>query len=213
MMGDLPDECPIFPLTGVLLLPGGRLPLNMFEPRYLAMTEDALAGGRHIGMIQPNPALPRGATGPGLHRVGCLGRLVAFTETDDGRYLVTLAGICRFRIAAELPMVRGYRRIRPDYTDFAADRETTEPDPPIVRAELFTQLRAYFDRQGAEVHWQALEAMTDTGLIATLSMACPFEPLEKQALLEASSVRDREQILRALLTFETAGGIPPARPS
>ena len=210
---ELPNEFPIFPLTGALLLPRGRLPLNIFEPRYLAMTEDAMSAGRFIGMIQPNPALPRGPTGPGLHHVGCLGRIVSFAETDDGRYLITLAGVCRFRVAEELPLLRGYRRVAADFTGFEADIAVTEPEPALDRTILFGLLRAYFDKQGAEVHWQALETMADTVLVATLSMACPFEPMEKQALLEAEDVAARLGILSALLQFDTVGGTPPAKPS
>ena len=118
---DLPGEFPVFPLPGALLLPRGKLPLNIFEPRYLAMTEDALGQGRMFGMIQPDPILPETDTGPGLFRVGCLGRLSSFSETDDGRYLITLTGVIRFAIAAEVAMRRGYRRVRGDCTPYLAD--------------------------------------------------------------------------------------------
>src|SRR3954463_10132446 len=113
---DLPGEFPVFPLPGALLLPRGKLPLNIFEPRYLAMTEDALGLGRMFGMIQPDPILPETDAGPGLFRVGCLGRLSSFSETDDGRYLITLTGVIRFAIAAEIAMHRGYRRLRGNFT-------------------------------------------------------------------------------------------------
>ena len=118
---DLPGEFPVFPLPGALLLPRGKLPLNIFEPRYLAMTEDALGQGRMFGMIQPDPTLPETETGPGLFRVGCLGRLSSFSETDDGRYLITLTGVIRFAVAAEMTMRRGYRRVRGDFTPYRAD--------------------------------------------------------------------------------------------
>ena len=125
---DLPDEFAIFPLTGALLLPYGRLPLNIFEPRYRAMTEDALAARRMFGMIQPDPNRPPGPTGPGLYRTGCLGRLSSFSETEDGRYLITLSGMVRFRVTTELEMRHGYRRVRADFAPFIAD--LMPPDEP-----------------------------------------------------------------------------------
>src|SRR5580704_7610121 len=117
---DLPTEFPVFPLAGALLLPRGRLPLNIFERRYLAMVEDSLGAGRMFGMIQPDPLRPEGETGPGLYRVGCLGRLSSFSETDDGRYLITLTGMIRFVVAAEVAMGRGYRRVRGDFSPYPA---------------------------------------------------------------------------------------------
>src|SRR6478736_4262076 len=131
---DLPAEIAVFPLSGALLLPQGRLPLNIFEPRYLAMALDSLAQGRMFGMVQPDAQKPRGATGPALYRVGCLGRLSSFSETDDGRLLVTLAGLIRFRIAGELPLAPGgYRRVRADYAEFAADLVVQDGAPPYDR--------------------------------------------------------------------------------
>jgi Lon protease-like protein len=217
----VPDQFPIFPLTGALLLPGGRLPLNIFEPRYLAMTEDALASGRHIGMIQPNAAAPPGATGPALHRIGCIGRLISFAETDDGRYLITLGGVIRFTVAEELQMARGYRRVRADYTAFVDDLAAPEPpdqftDAPMLdRGALLTSLRSYFAKHGFEANWDALDEMSDVLLVATLAMACPFSPLEKQALLEAPSFIGRAETLTALLQLHThdAPGNPGRRPS
>ena len=125
---ELPDVFPVFPLAGALLLPGGRLPLNIFEPRYLALTEDALAAGRVFGMVQPDPQRPAGATGPALYRVGCLGRLISFSETEDGCYLITLLGISRFRITGEAVMRRGYRRAEADFTP------QTEANGPLPAA-------------------------------------------------------------------------------
>ncbi len=210
---ELPGQFPVFPLPGALLLPHLHLPLNIFEPRYLAMVEDALGGSRHIGMIQPNPALPRGPNGPGLHRVGCLGRLVSFAETDDGRFLITLRGITRFHVVEELGMTRGYRRVAGDFTAFAADPGQAEP-VAIDRHELFDLLREYFARRGAEINWDALQDMSDTSLVATLAIACPFEPLEKQALLEAPDETERAITLLTLLRFESlAGDRKPGRMS
>jgi Lon protease-like protein len=196
----LPTEFPIFPLPGAVLLPGGRLPLNIFEPRYLAMTEDALGAGRIIGMIQPDPARSPTPNGPGLYRVGCLGRIASFSETDDGRYLITLAGLTRFAVATELEARRGYRRVRADLARFAQD---LQPDGPgedgVEREGLLDALRAYFAARGFDANWEAIQAMPDPELVATLSMVCPFEPPEKQALLEAPSTAERAQALLALL--------------
>ena len=125
---DLPESFPVFPLTGALLLPRGRLPLNIFEPRYLALIEEALAAGRMFGMIQPDPQAPPAAAGPALYRVGCLGRLSSFSETEDGRYLITLTGVIRFAVAEEYPLQRGFRRVHADFTGFAADLDADRAD-------------------------------------------------------------------------------------
>ncbi len=203
---DLPEHFPVFPLAGALLLPGGRLPLNIFEPRYLAMTDDALAGGRVFGMIQPDPQVPRGTHGPGLYRVGCLGRLSAFSETEDGRYLITLTGVVRFAVAEELLPSRGYRRVRADLAGFAGDLGATAP-PAFDRAALLADLRGYFARQGIEANWEAIEHMDDAALVATLCMVCPFDVPEKQALLEAPTQSERAASLRALLAIGAHAGI------
>ncbi len=196
----LPTEFPIFPLPGAMLLPGGRLPLNIFEPRYLAMVEDALGQGRVIGMIQPDPTRPATPTGPGLYRVGCLGRITSFSETEDGRFLITLTGASRFTAGVELEMVRGYRRVRADLARFAADLEPPEPGPGAVpREPLLRALRAYFAHQGFDANWEAIDEMDDDPLVTTLAMVCPFEPSEKQLLLEAPTPADRARALLALL--------------
>lgn len=197
----LQTEFPIFPLPGAMLLPGGRLPLNIFEPRYKAMVEDALGQGRVIGMIQPDPTRPPTPTGPALYRIGCLGRITSFSETEDGRFLVTLAGTTRFAVGVELEMVSGYRRVRADLARFAADLEPPpEPDTASVpRETLLRALRAYFTTRGFDANWEAIDEMADTPLVATLSMVCPFEPSEKQLLLEAPTSADRGRALLALL--------------
>jgi Lon protease-like protein len=199
----LPDEFPVFPLAGALLLPRGRLPLNIFEPRYCAMTEDALAGGRMFAMIQPDANQPVGPVGPGLYHVGCLGRLVSFSETDDGRFLITLAGLIRFRVVAELEMRRGYRRIRADFTPFADDLAPPDDIAGFDRPGLLEALRGYFAHRGFDANWEAINQMNDHDLLVTLCMACPFEPAEKQALLEARLPADRAQALLALLQIDT----------
>ena len=202
----LPDLLPVFPLSGALLLPHGRLPLNIFEPRYLAMIEDALAAGRHIGMIQPSNAAPAGPHGPALQQVGCIGRLVAFAETDDGRFLVTLGGVMRFAVAEEVDMRRGYRRVRGDFTAYADD---LSPLPEFAdgpdRAALLEALKPYFARLGVDANWSALEKMSDATLVVTLGMGCPFEPMAKQALLEAATLSERAETLLALLRIDGHG--------
>ena len=203
---DLPDEFPVFPLTGALLLPRGRLPLNIFEPRYLAMTEDALAAGRMFAMIQPDSSRAALTTGPALFRVGCLGRLSSFSETDDGRYLITLLGLIRFAVAGELPMCRGYRRVRGDFSDYITDLDPPAEPPRIgvTREAVLTALRSYFAHSGIDANWDAIGRMPDDTLVTTLSMVCPFEPAEKQALLEAATDADRGTILLALLRMGAA---------
>lgn len=208
---DLPAEFPVFPLPGALLLPRGKLPLNIFEPRYLAMTEDALAAGRMFAMVQPDTSQPPLKGGPSLFTIGCLGRLTSFSETDDGRYLVTLFGLIRFSIASELPMRRGYRRVRGDFSDYHRDLDPPA-DPPEIgggRQAVLTALRGYFAHNGFEANWDAIERMPDDTLVTTLCMVCPFEPAEKQALLEASTERDRSAILLALLEMGAADDAGP----
>jgi uncharacterized protein len=206
---DLPGEFPVFPLAGALLLPRGKLPLNIFEPRYLAMTQDALGQGRVFGMIQPDPILPETDTGPGLFRVGCLGRLSSFSETDDGRYLITLTGVIRFAIAAEVAMCRGYRRIRGNYSPYLADLTLEERPIGVGRDAVLAALRGYFTHRGFDANWDAIRRLPDDMLVSTLSMVCPFEPAEKQALLEAPSDADRAATLLALLQM---GAMAPDSP-
>lgn len=212
---ELPEEIAVFPLPGALLLPQGKLPLNIFEPRYLAMTLDSLARRRMFGMVQPDAHLPRGETGAALYGVGCLGRLSSFSETEDGRLLVTLTGLIRFRIAEELALAAGgYRRVRADYAPFAADLVVADGAPPYDRAELLAALRAYFRARGIEANWDAVEQSADTMLVTTLSMVCPFEASEKQALLEAPDCAERARMLIALMRMGAAANAPSeGRPS
>lgn len=197
---NLPDVFPVFPLSGALLLPGGRLPLNIFEPRYLAMVDDALAAGRYFGMVQPDKRLACGDTGPGLYRIGCLGRISSFGEIDDGRYLITLTGVIRFTVVEEIEMQRGHRRIRAALDGFADDlREDKAPALPYDRGDLLEALRRYFANAGVEANWDAIAAMPDRVLVVSLCMACPFDPEEKQALLEARDEAERAHALLALL--------------
>ena len=202
---DLPPEFAVFPLSGALLVPRGKLPLNIFEPRYLAMVQDSLANGRMLGMIQPDPNAPSSERGPGLYRVGCLGRLSSFSETDDGRLLITLTGLVRFTVAAELEVYHGYRRVRGDLTGYRDDLTVDRPPIRMDRDKIMIALRAYFGQRNVDANWEAIRGLSDDALITTLTMACPFEPVEKQALLEARSDSDRAETLLALLQMGAAG--------
>jgi Lon protease-like protein len=203
---DLPLVIPVFPLDGALLLPGGQLPLNIFEPRYLNMFDDAMSGERVIGMVQTrtggDPERPK------LAPVGCAGRVTSFAETSDGRYLVTLTGVCRFRVGAELPGRGPYRQVRADFTPFEADlREGTEGATSGGDGEaLLGALRRYLDHRGLAIDWSSAEAAPSDALINSLAMALPFEPVEKQALLEAPTLADRRETLVALLEIDAAAG-------
>lgn len=209
---NLPAEIGIFPLAGVLLLPRGKLPLNVFERRYLALTEDSLATGRMFAMIQPDPHAPASEHGPGLYQTGCLGRLSSFSETDDGRFLITLTGLARFLIAEELPNRHGYRRVRADYSAYPGDLDLTPEPTGVEREALLTALRAYFTGQKFDANWDAIHRMPDDILVTTLAMVCPFEAAEKQALLEAPTEADRAATLLALLQMGAAGSdLPPGR--
>ena len=193
----LPTILPIFPLTGVLLLPRGRLPLNIFEPRYLAMTRDALAGDRLIGMVQPsNP----GASGdnPPVYPMGCAGRITSFAETEDERFLITLTGTCRFRIRDELPLLEGYRRVVPEWSEFARDLGS-EDEPAFDRERLMRGLKGYFQQHQISADWGAINSVPGERLVTSVAMVCPFEPSEKQALLEASDLNERARLLTAMV--------------
>jgi Lon protease-like protein len=198
----LPDTLPIFPLTGVLLLPRGRLPLNIFEPRYLAMTRDALGGERLIGMVQPSEPQQdnRGGGGmnPPVYPIGCAGRITSFSETEDGRYLLTLTGVSRFRIRDELPLLSGYRRIVAEWQPFTHDVETpsgTEFD----RDRFIRGLKGFFTQRQISADWEAIEKAAGEHLINSIAMLCPFAPSEKQALLEAPDLDERARLLIALV--------------
>jgi Lon protease-like protein len=201
---ELPVTIPVFPLTGVLLLPRGKLPLNIFEPRYLNMTLDAMgAPCRMIGMVQPSDSESRGKN-PELYRVGCAGRITSFNESEDGRLLVTLSGICRFKIGEELDLHRGYRQVKADWSAFADDL-VEEPPAPIDRARLLQGLRDFFKMQGITANWDAIEQSPDERLVTSLAMVCPFAPIEKQALLEASGTADRAAQMIAMIEMAVLG--------
>ncbi|MCH8002929.1 MAG: LON peptidase substrate-binding domain-containing protein [Proteobacteria bacterium] len=193
---DLPRVVPIFPLPGVLLLPGGRLPLNIFEPRYLAMVRDALSGERTIGMIQPCAEAPDVGAAR-VYETGCAGRITAFSETDDGRYLITLTGVIRFDVERELPPIEGYRRVVADYGRFRGDLE--EEASEIDRERFLETLGCYFEANGIEGDWTAIEEAGDAALVTSLAMICPFAASEKQALLEAMSLPERARTMTAIM--------------
>jgi len=194
--GVLPDILPIFPLTGVLLLPRGRLPLNIFEPRYLAMTRDAMEGERLIGMVQPCEP-PIRAANPAVYPTGCAGRVTSFSETDDGRLLITLSGVSRFRIKEELPLLSGYRRIVAEWDDFADDRSPDEAG--FDRSRLTQGLRNFFTQRQVQADWSAIDQAPGEHLVTSIAMMCPFAPSEKQALLEARTLDERARLLTALI--------------
>ena len=212
---ELPSEFAVFPLTGALLLPRGKLPLNIFEKHYLTMVLDSLGSGRMFGMIQPDPQAPpphsaEAADEPGLYRVGCLGRLSSFSETDDGRLLITLTGLIRFTVAAERERHHGYRRVLGNFSRFTDDLTLARPPVEIERDQLLAALRGYFARRSVDANWDAIKGLSDDGLVITLAMACPFEPVEKQALLEAPTDADRAATLLALLQMGAASSdLPP----
>ena len=203
--GDLPDTLPVFPLPGALLLPRARLPLHIFEPRYLAMLEDCMkTRERLIGMIQPRDGKIEG--GPALHAIGCAGRLTSFSETDDGRYMVTLSGISRFRVQQEIEGFTPYRRVSVSWKGFDRDLGTAEHDAGFDRAAFFPLLQQFFEAEELRTDWDSLEDAEDELLINSLSMLCPFEPEDKQALLEAPSLVTRRETLVTLIEFAMRGG-------
>ena len=202
----LPATVPVFPLTGAVLFPRGVLPLNIFEPRYLAMVRDAMAatGAAHriIGMIQPKGA----GDPPPLYRVGCLGRISDYRETDDGRILIALVGVSRFHVGAELERGTLYRQVMTDYHGFADDRDDSDALDPATRASLEDALRPYLDARGLAADWEAVQSADDEGLVTALAGALPFDPAEKQALLEAPNLAERAQTLAALMSFAAGPG-------
>jgi uncharacterized protein len=194
--GALPDILPIFPLTGVLLLPRGRLPLNIFEPRYLAMFRDAMEGERLIGMVQPSDP-PIRELNPMVYPLGCAGRITSFSETEDGRFLVSLTGVSRFRIREELPLLLGYRRVVAEWDDFTEDRNPDEAG--FDRSRLTLGLRNFFTQRQVQADWSAIDQAPGEHLVTSIAMMCPFAPNEKQALLEAKTLDERARLLTALI--------------
>ncbi len=208
-IGQLPKTIAVFPLTGVVLLPQTRLPLNIFEPRYLAMVDAAMSGSRLIGMIQPKIAGEDMAVHRALCRVGCVGRIVEYAETDDGHYLITLLGIVRFDVQEELENGTPYREVAANYAPYAVDLGSDHP-VGIGRTKLIEVLKPYLADRDMETDWHAIDEAPVDALVNALSMMCPFDPAEKQALLEAPGVDERAETLIALLKMANAAPGSPA---
>jgi hypothetical protein len=203
-LADLPDVIPVFPLPGALLLPRARLPLNIFEPRYLAMLDDALKSDhRLIGMAQPCEGV---AAPPHLYSIGCAGRVTSLSETEDGRYLIALTGVSRFRIGGELEGFTPYRRVRAEWADFATDLGAAEAGEELCRKEFLGLLRRYFQAVHLASDWDSLREAEPELLVNSLAIMCPFSVEEKQALLEAPRLSDRIETLMALMSFAIAAG-------
>lgn len=206
---DLPVAIPVFPLGGALLFPKAVLPLNIFEPRYLSMVDAALVGHRIIGMIQPagivTPVAHGQTDNPDLSEVGCAGRITGFQETDDGRYLIALTGITRFRVKEEIRQNTAYRIVRADWDAFADDLTHDKALDDTVRNKLVSALHSYLERSGMKADWGAVEEAPVDTLVNSLSAGCPFSNPEKQALLEARTLEERCSALITLLMMERPG--------
>ncbi|GLQ80228.1 ATP-dependent protease [Mesorhizobium huakuii] len=200
---DLPSTIPIFPLEGALLLPGGRMPLNIFEPRYLQMVDEAVGGSRLIGIIQPRlDGALREDGEPELCNVGCAGRIIAFSETGDGRYLISLQGVFRFRIAHELTVKTPFRQAKP--APFLADLDDDPAANEIDRPALLKAFRAYLQANDLEADWESVSRAENAMLVNALSMMAPYGPAEKQALLEAADLKTRAETLIAITEMALA---------
>jgi Lon protease-like protein len=195
MISELPETVPVFPLEGVLLLPRGQLPLNIFEPRYLQMFDDALAKGRLIGLVQPDDD-ESGADK--LQRVGCLGRISSFSETDDGRMVISLTGVARFEVAEELNVLTPYRQIRADYRPYESDLIADVGSIDVNREGVLDVLKRYLEANGMSADWPAIESSNNEALVNSLCIISPYGAQEKQAMLEAATLAERAEILIAL---------------
>ncbi len=200
---DVPTTIPVFPLAGVLLLPGGRMPLNIFEPRYLQMIDEAIGGTRLVGMIQPSlDGAMRGDGEPEISQVGCIGRITSFAETGDGRYLISLQGVCRFRVAQELTVKTPYRQCR--IVPFVADLSDDPSGAEINRLALLKAFRAYLEANDLEADWDSVSRAENAMLVNALSMMVPYGAAEKQALLEAPDLKTRADTLIAITEMALA---------
>lgn len=206
---DLPEKVPVFPLTGALLLPGGQLPLNIFEPRYLAMFDAAISGNRLIGIVQPAMGEHEGEEGvrSALSHIGCIGRITSFGESGDGRYITSLSGICRFRLIEEVGDGHPFRSFK--ISPFLSDL-TDEDEASVDREALLRVFRAYLDANKLEADWESVERAGNRTLVNSLSMMSPFGPAEKQALLEAPDLKSRADTLIAITEILLARGFGEA---
>lgn len=207
----LPSVVPVFPLTRALLLPRGELPLNIFEPRYLAMIDDAIASERIIGMVQPLPGQDEHGAAPALYKIGCAGRITRFSETGDGRYLISLTGVTRFRIEEEIETRLAYRKCRVSYDEFLTDLEPGAGEDAVDRSGMIRMLREFAESSKLEIDWTSIDAAPNEALVNALAMMSPFGANEKQALLEAIDLKSRAEILVALAELDLAqnSGDPP----
>lgn len=204
---DLPAAIPVFPLPGALLLPRGQMPLNIFEPRYLEMIDDSLRSGhRLIGMIQPDTAHPGPEDKPNLYKIGCAGRITQFAETGDGRYLIQLTGVCRFRVDHELSVMTAYRQCRAAYEPFADDFIARKGEDDVDRKALLVALKDFLQANNLKADWEGIEKAPNEALVNALAMMSPYGPAEKQALLEAPDLKTRAEILIAVTEIELAKG-------
>ena len=202
-IANLPASIPVFPLPGALLLPRGQMPLNIFEPRYLAMIDDAMKTHRIIGMVQPDGGETTPAK-PSLYALGCAGRITSFSETGDGRYLVTLTGIARYHIEQELSVITPYRQCRVDFTAYASDLDAAAGEDEVDRDGLMRTLRNFAAAHNFTVDWDGIDDAPNDALVNALSMMSPFGPREKQALLEAADLKTRADVLIAIAEIELA---------
>jgi Lon protease-like protein len=203
----LPAIVPIFPLSGVLLLPRAPLPLHIFEPRYRAMTRDALDGDGFIAMVQPSGA-GNDPMNPPVYPVACLGKIITSENGDDGRYNIVLKGQIRLRIAQEVSQKDGYRRVEADYSDFRTDLKPDREE--IERPQLLDALRGYLERRNLQANWDDAKKASNEALVNALAAACPFNPQEKQALLEAGTVAERCALMIALCEMDVGNNGPAA---
>jgi Lon protease-like protein len=202
---DLPRTIPVFPLSGALLLPRGQMPLNIFEPRYLEMVDDALRDGhRLIGMIQPDPAHPGIPERPNLYKVGCVGRITQIAETGDGRYLMQLTGVARYRILQELPVTTSYRQCSVDYMPFIDDFTARKGEEHVDRKAVLAALTHYLKANKLRADWEGVEHAPNEALVNALAMMSPYDPAEKQAMLEAPDLKTRAEILIAVTEIALA---------
>jgi len=202
---ELPENIAVFPLPGALLLPRGQMPLNIFEPRYLAMVDDALRDGhRLIGMIQPDPAHPGSDTKPNLFKIGCVGRITQLAETGDGRYLLQLTGVARFRVEQELDVLTAYRQCKVTFAPFADDFVARKGEDAVDRNALLAALTDFLKANNLKTDWAGIESAPNEALVNALAMMSPYGVAEKQALLEAPDLKRRAEILIAVTEIELA---------
>jgi uncharacterized protein len=202
---DLPEILPVFPLPGALLLPRGQMPLNIFEPRYLALVDDSLRDGhRLIGMIQPDPAHPGTEERPGLYKIGCAGRITQLAETGDTRYLLQLTGVARFRIVEELKVATAYRQCRVDFMPFADDFVARRGEDAVDRKSVLAALSDFLKANDLKADWEGIESASNEALVNALAMMSPYDPAEKQAMLEAPDLKTRAEILVAVTEIALA---------